>query len=183
MKQGFHKRIGPPDEIVASDKQVVEASKPMSAPEPEEPTESEEWEVYPEIVEFCEALHSQPDPEEVYDNIPSDDFEVDNVRFIKESKIISILADELADDEYCLGCFSSWFISSHLEIDDCIISTMQEAEAFEAVGKLILHNDDMEGFAEDYASADGYGHHFNSYDGNMEELTIEGELYYVFDNR
>lgn len=37
-------------------------------------------------------------------------------------------------------------------------------------------------FAQAYSSVDGYGHHFNSYDGNEEEITINGNDYIVFDN-
>jgi len=31
-------------------------------------------------------------------------------------------------------------------------------------------------------SADGYGHHFNGYDGSEEEINLLGTDYIVFDN-
>jgi len=138
-----------------------------------------------EVKEFTEyTLHSQPDWREVAKNIESgyDDFEVDNVRFIKYSEIDKILADELEDDPYILGCFTAWFIADATDLDLDVIEALQEAEAFEALGKLIIKSCNMVDFAQDYASADGYGHHFNSYDFSEEELTVNGVTYLVFDN-
>jgi len=138
-----------------------------------------------EVKEFTEyTLHSQPDWREVVENIEAkwDDFEVDNVRFIKDSEIDKILADELENDLYCLGCFTSSFIADFTGIDLDVVEALQEAEAFEALGKLIVKSCDLEYFASAYASVDGYGHHFNRYDGGEEELNVNGVTYLVFDN-
>ena len=133
---------------------------------------------------FCESLHSEPAWREVLENILSgtSDFEVDNVRFISASEIDAIQCEELESDLYCLGCFSAWFLAGVLNIDQDVIEAMQAVEAYEALGKLIVSMGKLEELQEEYSSADGYGHHFNHYDSNEEELCVNGESYHVFDN-
>ena len=131
---------------------------------------------------FCAGLFSDPDYREVISHAGEDDFEVDGVRFIADSSIDQIQQDELASDKYMLGCFNAWFISYVLGIDTDVIEAMQKAEAFEAIGKLIISMGKLDELQEAYSSADGYGHHFNGYDFGEEEITIDGTLYHVFDN-
>ena len=109
------------------------------------------------------------------------DFEVDGVRFIDTRRIDEIQQEELLDDLYILGCFNASFIASILETDVEAIEAMQEAEAFEGIGKMLVPH--IEEIQYQYASADGYGHHFNHYDFSEEEMTIAGINYHVFDNR
>ena len=134
-----------------------------------------------EIKKYCESLTSEPCYKEVLENINDDvdDFEVDNVRFIKKSEINRIQQEELESDLYTLGCFNSGFLSEVLDIDSDVIESMQEAEAFEAIGKLILSLGKLEDLQSDYSCADGYGHHFNHYDSSEDEFLS----YYVFDNQ
>lgn len=137
------------------------------------------------IRKFCENLTSTPAWREVAEKIAGgdSDFEVDGVRFINDSEIDEIQAAELSYDTYCLGCFNDWFIADILGIDVDVIEAMQKAEAFEAIGKLIISLGKLSELQEAYASADGYGHHFNHYDGNEEEIRVDGRLFHVFDNR
>ena len=130
------------------------------------------------------TLHSQPDWREVVTELAagSSDFWSDGVRFIRYSEIDKILAEELESEPYILGCFTAWFIADATDLDLDVIEALQDAEAFEALGKLIIKSCNMVDFAQDYASADGYGHHFNSYDFSEEELTVNGVTYLVFDN-
>ena len=130
---------------------------------------------------FCESLDSTPDYREVLNNL-ADDFEVDGVRFISTEAIDSIQQEELSNDLYVLGCFNAWFLRDVLDMDIDVIEAMQQAEAFEAIGKLIVATGKLEELQQDYAGADGYGHHFNHYDGGEIELTISGTDYLVFDN-
>ena len=134
---------------------------------------------------FCENLTSQPDWRFVFECIAcyEEDFEVNNVRFIDADSIDEIQQEELASDEYVLGCFNSHFLAGVLQIDKSVIDAMQQAEAFEAVGKLIISMGKLEDVQKQYASADGYGHHFNHYDFSEEELLFAGNIYHVFDNR
>jgi hypothetical protein len=136
------------------------------------------------IKSFCANLHSEPAWFEVAQNVidGTDDFEVDNVRFIKSECIDSILVDELGNDDYILGCFNAWFVADVTGIDTDVIEAMQKVEAYEAIGKLIKSLGKLEELATAYASADGYGHHFNGYDFGEEELRIAGQTYHVFDN-
>ena len=142
------------------------------------------------VKEQCEMLHSDPDWREVVRKLDSgeSDFWVDGVRFIDEWEIDNVMADELASDLYTLGCFNDWFLADILDIDIDVIQAMQEAEAFEAIGKLIISLDKLPELAEQYARADGYGHHFNSYDFGEEMLGFHptrgpGWDFYIFDNR
>jgi len=134
---------------------------------------------------LCDGLFSTPDWREVFDNIydKEPDFEVDGVRFIDADCIDDIQQEELSGDEYMLGCFNSWFLADILGIDEDVILAMQKAEAFEAIGKLVLSMGKLEELQKEYAAADGYGHHFNHYDGEEEELIVGKAHYYVFDNR
>lgn len=133
---------------------------------------------------FCEDLFSSPDWREVVQNALDGeaDFEVNNVRFISDNEIDSIQEEELGNDDYVLGCFNAGFLADILEIDQDVIEALQKAEAFEAIGKLIKSMGKLGDLQQAYASADGYGHHFNSWDSGEEEITISGTLYHVFDN-
>lgn len=134
------------------------------------------------LKKFCDHLDSEPDWREVLENAlnDADDFEVNNVRFISDSAIDSIQQDELASDLYCLGCFNADFLADYLPLDADDIRNIQDAGAYEAVGKMILPV--IEDVQKGYISADGYGHHFNHYDFNEDEIFINGNLYHVFDN-
>ena len=94
----------------------------------------------------------------------TDDFQVGDYRFIHDSAINQILADELESDLYVLGCFAPWFIADYLGIPTESVEAIQKAEQFEALGHLIKAKG-VASFAELYVTHDGYGHHFAHYDG------------------
>ena len=137
---------------------------------------------------FCNGLTSEPCYREVLECILNEetDFEVNNVRFITDKTILSVMVDEIFDDNYILGCFNASFIADNSDIPLEMIEACQESEAFEAIGKglnAIMDQDEKESFCEEYASADGYGHHFNGYDFSEEEFTFNGVDFHVFDNQ
>jgi len=105
-----------------------------------------------------------------------DDFEVDLHRFIRMDKIDEIQQNELSWEPYILGCFTDWFLAGILNLDIDVIKELQKAEAYEALGKMVLSMDKLEELQEQYVSCDGYGHHFAHYDHNEHEL---GD-YYAF---
>ena len=107
-----------------------------------------------------------------------DDFEIDNYRFIKVSKIDLIQQDELKSDLYILGCFVDWFIADNTNLSLKVVQALQKAEAFEELGELIV--DDIETIQSEYSRLDGYGHHFGRYDGNEYEITLNDVEYYYF---
>lgn len=136
-----------------------------------------------EIKSFCEDLFSTPNWREVVEQIVDGetDFEVDNVRFIHTDSIDSVLADELEGDEYVLGCFNSNFIADVTGWPEVLIKAGQNGGAYSEIGQALIDGDFAPALAKAYASADGYGHHFNSYDGNEEELKVAGSMFHVFD--
>ena len=99
-------------------------------------------------------------------------------RFIREDAIDGIMQDELASDEYILGCFNDWFLADALDMDIDVIQAMQKAEAYEALGKLVISTGKLQELQEKYVQADGYGHHFAHYDGFEESLSTQP--YYAF---
>lgn len=138
-----------------------------------------------ELINTLKDEYFIEDYKEVIENIISldDDFysPCGDYRFINSDDIDKIMQDELASDEYTLGCFNPQFLSHlFMEIDSDIIEAMQKAEAYEAIGKLIIRLDKLEELQQDYVSADGYGHHFAHYDGCTNEIYILDNLYYVF---
>lgn len=112
--------------------------------------------------------------------IEQGDYELDNYRIIKDDMIFDIMKEELENDEYILGCFNDWFLSDVLNIDIDVIQAMKKAEAFEAIGKLVLSLDKLDDLAEGYIKYDGYGHYFAHYDSCDNEIEIDGEFYHLF---
>lgn len=136
-----------------------------------------------QIVTVCEDLGVNT--REVVENIENEDenFEVDNYRFISKSSIDKIQQDELSSDPYILGCFNDWFLADNTDLSLDIIKALQAADKYEAIGQHIIDNDLIETIQSEYASADGYGHHFAAYDGNTIEdlLNLDSETgYYIF---
>lgn len=137
-----------------------------------------------QIKQFCETLHSNPDWRQVVNNIIANetDFEVDGVRFIDDECIDDVLQDELAADEYILGCFNAWAIAQATGWPVALIEAAQKGEQYAEIGKAMT-GEHVANLAEIYAREDGYGHHFNGYDFSEEELQIGKSFYHVFDNR
>jgi hypothetical protein len=104
------------------------------------------------------------------------DMSFGDVRLILKSEIDAIQCEELESDLYTLGCFNAWFIADVLDLDTETIESMQQAEAYEGIGKLIMNCNKIDELQEEYVRHDGYGHHFSSYDGEEHEA---GE-YYIF---
>lgn len=131
---------------------------------------------------FCNALHSEPAWREVLENIGQDDFTVDNVRFIRADAIDIIQADEMENDSYILGCFNASAIADATGWPVVLIEAAQKGEAFKEIGDGMTR-EQVEALQQIYCRADGYGHHFNSYDFSEEEITLGGIDYLVFDCR
>ncbi len=133
---------------------------------------------------FCNSLVSKPNWRDVVKCIVlnDNDFEIDNVRFIHKDAIQDILEDELAGDEYILGSFNAWVIAEATDWPLALIEAAQKGGQYEAIGEAMTGEHVAE-LARIYVQQDGYGHHFNHYDGDEVTLAIEDKLFYVFDNR
>lgn len=131
---------------------------------------------------FCASLHSEPTWREVVENIGQEDFTVGNVRFIRADAIDRIQADEMENDRYALGCFKAYAIAEATNWPFALIEAAQEGEQHEGIGEAMTR-EQIEALQQIYNRADGYGHHFNSYDFSEEEITLDGIDYLVFDCR
>ena len=107
-----------------------------------------------------------------------EDFDVEGYRFIDENDIDGIMQDELASDEYTLGCCTAWFIADSLDIPLDAVEKMQKAEVFEGLGALLAKQ--IGDVQENMVRHDGYGNHFAHYDGNENEININGTTFYAF---
>jgi len=130
------------------------------------------------IIEFCNE--NSIDFKTVINSILSDDndFEVDGYRFIHEDDIDKIQCDELKSDTYILGCFNADFLADIIPIPYKAIIAMQKAECYSELGEIC--EDYINEIQSEYASADGYGHHFARYDGYTLEDILSISGYYVF---
>lgn len=117
-----------------------------------------------QIAELVERVETEDDV----------DFELAGARIIHADFIDKIQQEELVSDLYCLGCFNASFLADYLPLDADEIEAIQTSGAYEAIGKIAAKQ--IEKIQEGYAAADGYGHHFNSYDFSE----IETDHYYIF---
>ena len=138
------------------------------------------------IVEALGINPNREDFDEIKEHLNNEDFmcSIDGMEYrcINSTAIDEIQREELGSDLYMLGCFNVWFLAGVLGIDSDVIQAMQDAQAYEAIGKLIISLDKLWELQEEYVRADGYGHHFGHHDGNMEETGyVENEeFYYIF---
>ena len=141
-------------------------------------------EPYDSVVTVVRALKAEGfdvgERREIIELLPDDDITIGNYRFVAESAIDDILANELESDPYVLGCFNAYFITSHSTLDCEIVEALQAGDKYEALGNHLINNDCVKAMAQDYASADGYGHHFSQYDGSEVELELDSKDYYMF---
>jgi len=108
------------------------------------------------------------------------DFTIDNFKFIDANEIDDIQQDELASDPYVLGCFNDWFIADNTDLNLEIVQALQKAGKYEAIGEHIINHGFVPKIQENYVSYDGYGHHFNPYDGSEINVSICEREFYVF---
>lgn len=116
--------------------------------------------------------HVYSDIKELIENVESDfgyDFNVEfdgrEYRIIENDSILDTMKEELASDEYVLGCGAAWFISDITGIPSEAIEKIQAADCFDALGIIIANDDQMlTDFAQGIISHNGAGHHFSSYD-------------------
>lgn len=133
------------------------------------------------IKAFADDCCGSVDWKELVKNITeeTDDFELDNYRFIRVDDIDRVLEDYLTSDPYSLGCFSDWFIADNSDLSYDIVKALQSAEKFSEIGQHLIDNADMTAFTDSAVCSDGYGRFLAGYDGEtMEDLLPFG--YYAF---
>jgi len=110
-----------------------------------------------------------------------DDFEVDNYRVIAAHVIDEKLLEYWQDDLYVLGGSYPHFLAAVTGIDQEVFEAMQKAEAYEAIGKLLVKGDHMQNYLATFWQYGGtYGEVFNSWDGSEKTAELNGETYYLF---
>lgn len=100
--------------------------------------------------------------------INSDDFyitlENEQWRFVDSTEINNVQCDELASDDYILGCFDADFLSGITGIPRDAIAEIQNADCYRALGIILRTGNYIPKLQQAYVKADGYGHHFAHYD-------------------
>jgi len=97
----------------------------------------------------------------------------------------SVLTDDEADKavkgyiEESVCFFNSSFIASHSDVDEEVIKKLQELyeDSNTAIKSLIK---DFDHFVDDAICADGRGHFLSSYDGEENEINVNGNTYYIY---
>jgi hypothetical protein len=81
------------------------------------------------------------------------------------------------DESVCF--FRSDFIAAHTEVDEKVIEKLQELHenSNEAIKSLIK---DFDHFVNDAVLCDGRAHFLSSYDGEENEINVNGNTYYVY---
>ena len=124
------------------------------------------------------------DKRELFDQIneKNESFEVENYTFLSEDEALKDVINMYECDEYILGCFNADFIEDFIPLSYEDIKTIQEGEHYEIIGKLILNSGKLEEMMQEYIRLDGFGHALNSYDGNHDEINLNGVDYIYFRN-
>ena len=90
-------------------------------------------------------------------------------------------ADEAVHDyiKESVCFFRSDFIAAHAEVDEEVIKKLQELHenSNNAIKSLIK---DFDHFVDDAICADGRGHFLSSYDGEENEINVNGNTYYIY---
>ena len=97
----------------------------------------------------------------------------------------SVLTDDEADKavkgyiEESVCFFNTSFIASHSDVDEEVIKKLQELyeDSNKAIKSLIK---DFDHFVDDAICADGRGHFLSSYDGEENEINVNGNTYYIY---
>jgi len=81
------------------------------------------------------------------------------------------------DESVCF--FRSDFIAAHAEVDEEVIKKLQELHenSNQAIKSLIK---DFDHFVNDAVLCDGRSHFLSSYDGEENEVNVNGNTYYVY---
>jgi hypothetical protein len=101
-----------------------------------------------------------------------------------------VLTDSEADDkaaEYIkdsLWAFNASFLASETGLDEEIFQAIQDNGRCESNNDIIYNTinklGNMDEFIDAAISADGRGHFMSSYDGNENEETVNGEMFFIY---
>ena len=125
-----------------------------------------------EIEDFQDGIDTVDDEFQVCDG--------SDWRFIKRSEIDQIQVNELGSDPYILGCFNAIALADATDWPIELIEAAQAGGAYAELGQAVIDKGFVEELAAFYSSADGYGHHFATYDGHEHDVTIGDEEYLAF---
>lgn len=126
-------------------------------------------------------LINMTDKETVRAFIDGDDMHDQAYTVMSESDTMDYIVNSYSD-EYMLGCFNAWYIADNTNIPLKAVESLQKYGAYSELGELILSDTSVEKFLEDAIALDGVGHFVSSYDGNAEDIHIDGSLHYVWKN-
>lgn len=147
-------------------------------------TKAQKKSIHDELKEIL-TYYNKYDLDEIVEHFKSDDndFEVGRYRYIDSDVIDDILAKELSDEPGLLGSFEDWIISEALpgNVDTEIIAKLKVAGDW-VLGEFLNEIPEFtKNIADLYVKYDGYGHHFNLYDGSEEIIALPNKReYYIF---
>ena len=87
-------------------------------------------------------------------------------RAIEDEMVREVMIEEMAGDEYTLGCASPWFLSEIIGLDVEVIEALHEADKFDAIGRTIIKMGKVGEMVDGIIRYDGPGNHFASWDGS-----------------
>ena len=116
----------------------------------------------------------------ILDNLHLDDFTLDNndTRFINHKSIDNIMLEEFEGDPYMVGGFKDWIIAKNTDLSTGIIRALKSDDNYEILGRHIISKGFLPRILRNYVRVDGYGHHFNVYNGRGVKIKLydkEGE--------
>ena len=118
-----------------------------------------------------------------------EDVTEDGNEYIVDDKTYLVLTDSEADEataEYIqdsVWAFNADFVAEHTKAGSDItemIKSFQETRYEDANEPLIALIEDMAEFIDDAVTADGRGHFLSSYDGDENEIMLEGTYYFIY---
>lgn len=125
------------------------------------------------FLEWCEENCTE------VDEIDGDD-EVDGYMVLTDDEANEKCAEYIKDS---LWAFNADFIISHSKLPweaKEMVESFQREKCEGANDTIEAMIEDIDEFIEDAISADGRGHFLNTYDGNENEETVNGETFYIY---
>lgn len=111
--------------------------------------------------------------------VKDEDLDAGEVIVLDDETADILVADYIKDSVWA---FNPDFLSSMTEIDEEVFKALQDKceGSNHAVLSLIDKTCGIESFVKEAISADGRGHFLSGYDGEENDISVDGTIYYVY---